>query len=321
MKYKTGYGPMSKEIIEILDSFSKYYPIMITASRNQVDYQNSYVCDQTFLNDVFILGNALLCRDHCGPYFKDSDKTLSLDQAIDECKRTIENDIENRFKIIHIDISRVNDNPYKVAELLIEFALNLDPTIFFEFGSEENNGVNLDKTISKLNEQINFCLNYKNNIKYVVAQTGSLVKDKQIGSFDLEKNKIIAEIIHEAGFLFKEHNGDYFNSNDLTLRKQIGVDAINVAPQLGVIQTSILHQMTLNTSEWNRFANLVYSRELYKKWVNDTSNKLNCVLVSGHYFFQSNEYRSLIDSIDLEQFNIQLKNSIYEVLDFYECRS
>lgn len=317
-KYKTGYGPMSQEIIDLLNKYSFYHPIMIVASLNQVDTYNSYVCNQQTLKSKIANPDLLLCRDHCGPYFKYTDKNLILSKAIDQCKKSIEKDIENGFNLIHIDVSRVKDDPFSVAQTLIDFTLTLKPDMMLEFGSEENTGHNLNY---QLDQQLSFSSNYRDNIKYIVAQTGSLVKDKQIGYFDLERNQILIDKIHEQGFLFKEHNGDYLDITELEKRSHVGVDAINVAPQLGVIQTQILYKLANGTDPWREFAELVYRGRMFEQWVTRRVNGLEAVLVSGHYFFNTDEYYRLRDSIDINQFEIELKNNLYEVLDFYENRS
>lgn len=317
-KYKMGYGPMSMEIIDLLSNYSLHHNIMIVASLNQIDAFNSYVCNQKTLRSKIPNSNILLCRDHCGPYFKYSDRYLTLPKAIDECKRSIENDISNEFDLIHIDVSKVKENQFLIAEQLIEFAINLKPDIMLEFGSEENTGQNLNST---LDQQIEFCKNYSNNVKYFVTQTGSLVKDRQVGVFDVSRNKGIADKIHGAGFLFKEHNGDYLELEDLKKRKLAGIDAINVAPQLGVTQTQVLYRLANGTREWNDFAEKVYRGGRFDQWLSTNNSKLQAVMVSAHYFYNTVEYKKLKDSINLEQFEIELKNNLYEVLDFYENRS
>ena len=40
--------------------------------------------------------------------------------------------IEGKFDLIHIDVSRVKDNPFAVATELFDFALSLNPNIKFE---------------------------------------------------------------------------------------------------------------------------------------------------------------------------------------------
>jgi hypothetical protein len=316
-KYKMGYGPMSMEIIDLLSKYSHHYPLMVVASLNQVDTFNGYVCNQKTLRDR-VSQSVLLCRDHCGPYFKYSDRNLLLSKAIEECKKSIEQDIANGFDLIHIDVSRVNETPFKVAETLIDHAIRLKSDILLEFGSEENTGYNLN---ASLDDQLKFCLNYKDNIKFIVTQTGSLVKDKQIGNFDVYRNKKLSNKIHELGFLFKEHNGDYLDAEGLRKRQLAGIDAINVAPQLGVLQTQILYKLSNGTEAWRNFAETVYRGRRFEQWLSTNDSRLTAVIVSGHYFYNTVEYKKLKDSIDLDQFEIELKNNLYEVLDFYENRS
>lgn len=322
-KFKLGFGPMSREIIDLLGEYSEHAPLMVIGSRNQVDYQGGYVCDSNYLNKKLSnRKNILLCRDHCGPYFKDTDKQLSLGYAIDECKKTINADINAGFNLIHIDVSKVPtaSNMYAVADELIEFTLGLKPDILLEFGSEENTGQNLESTLANIDDQLNYCKKYKDNIKFFVSQTGSLTKGHQAGNFDIEYNLTIADKIHSAGFLFKEHNGDYLTSSDLELRKQSGIDAINIAPQLGVVQTTVLKSIADNGAEWNNFVNVVYNGNRYQRWLDPSqySDKNEAVRVSGHYFFNTLEYELLLNSIDKDYFYTKLKNDIFNVLNIYK---
>lgn len=317
--YKIGYGPMSKEIIDLLVEYSNEfnYPLMIICSRNQIDYAQGYVENTEFIkNKVKNSKNILLCRDHCGPYFKDSDKNLSLDQSIEECKKTIDCDIENNFDLIHVDVSKVNYNDQlRVAEYLIEYILNKNPKIMLEFGSEENTGCNLKESLIRVENQLKFAQKYK-NIKFFVSQTGSFIKHKQLGNFDLKFNQTLTKLIHEYGFFFKEHNGDYLNLKDIELRKLSGIDAINIAPQLGTAQTKLLYKLFNNTKNWNMFYQKVLEGKKYVKWVPDNNqDQLLSVVTSGHYFFNTKEYNNLISNINFKEF---LKKEIYTVFDLYK---
>ena len=51
-------------------------------------------------------------------------------------------------------------------------------------------------------------------------------------------------IADEYGILLKEHNCDYLNFNQISLRKKYGIDAINIAPELGVIQTNLVYTLS-----------------------------------------------------------------------------
>ncbi len=315
-----GYGPMSIEIIELLTRYASLQPLMLVASRNQVDYQNAYVCNSSYLGQKISKNqNILLCRDHCGPYFKDTDKSLSLTDAILECKKTIEHDIEAGFDLIHIDVSKVQDS-FKIADDLITFTLDLNPNIFLEFGSEENTGQNLDDTLSNLDKQLNYCQQYKDHIKFFVSQTGSFIKNKQLGKFDTRYNRYLSDKIHDAGFLFKEHNGDYLTKDELTLRKLAGVDAINVAPQLGVIQTEVLLALSNDSAELQVFIDKVYNGNKYQRWLNpkDYNDVMAATNVSGHYFFNTFEYKNLLNTINVNQFQNDLEKKIFDCLDTYK---
>ena len=104
-----GAGPMSLEIVNSLNNFSKKYKkkIMLICSRNQSEaeelgggYVNNFNT-KTFSN--FIQGkknkNLILSRDHSGPYKRDGIKN-NIYQEIENCKKSLKEDIKNNFKII-----------------------------------------------------------------------------------------------------------------------------------------------------------------------------------------------------------------------------
>lgn len=322
-QFKLGFGPMSKEIIEILAKYTKEqnYPLMIIASRNQVDYVTGYVCTTAELAEQvkpFKNPNLLLCRDHCGPYFSDLDKNLSIEDAIDRCMKTIAADIAAGFDLIHIDVSRIKDNQLHYAKKLIEFALSLNPNIKLEFGSEDNTGIDITSSLARIDVQLGFLNPYKDNIVFFVTQTGSLTKDGQAGNFDVERNKEIGKQIRAAGFMFKEHNADYFTAEDIQQRIDACVDSLNIAPQLGVMQTTLLKEFA-PADLWSTFADLVYNQDYWKRWVPEgVTDKDVAVNVSGHYLFDSQTYKDIIASIDYDKFKLDLTKKITDLLDHYK---
>lgn len=323
-QFKLGFGPMSREIIKILVKHSEdyEYPLMIIASRNQVDYDTGYVCTTRQLMELIEFvsptkpKNLLVCRDHCGPYFSMADEGLSIEQAIERCKQTIKEDIDRGFDLIHIDTSKINDSDFRYATELIEYALSLNPNIKLEFGSEDNTGENLDVSMANLDSQLKFLNKYKDNVVFFVTQTGSLVKDRQVGFFN-DKNSQILNMVHSAGFLFKEHNADYFTKDDIILRQRFGVDALNIAPQLGTIETATLKRFA-PPDLWNKFADLVYSKNYWQRWIGDNQDKDTAVAVSGHYCFNSKEYSDIMSAINYEKFVDELKARINGVINDYK---
>lgn len=321
---------MSNEIINLCLEYSKHndYPLMIIASRNQVDYNSGYVCTTSELaNQIrshsgYNKNRILICRDHCGPYFSDNDKGKSIQDAITECKETIKTDIINGFDLIHIDVSRIDkDNQFEYANILMDYAISLNPDIMLEFGSEDNIGENIEDSVSRIDEQLTFLSTYKHNVKFFVSQTGSLTKHKQVGSFNKELVSTAVSHTHSYDLLFKEHNADYLSSSEVLLRSQVGVDALNIAPQLGAIQTKVILALGKKySSEYENFSKYVLDAGYWKRWVtDDITDDYIKVIASGHYCFTSLPALELINTMlkNDEPFLNSLKTELFNVLDIY----
>lgn len=317
MEFKLGFGPMSPLIIDALVSYANTnsYPMMLIASRNQIDYNSGYVMNTgQFANHIKGLKTEYIkvCRDHCGPYFLDSEKHLPLAQAIEATKKTIAADIENGFDLIHVDTSRCDD-PYPVAEELIKFSLSLNPNIEFEFGSEENVGVL--SGVKKYKKDVSFAKQFP-NMKFVVAQTGSLVmEDRQVGDFNFEIVRDLANYANEAGVKLKEHNADYLTIEQLQLRKLCGVHALNIAPQLGVVQTKVLLSLAeQNNIDTSKFKDIVINSNKWGKWIIDGNNEKK-VEIAGHYCIHDDEYKNITSQIN--NYKDRVNYSINSVLHSY----
>jgi hypothetical protein len=293
-------------------------PLMFIASRNQVDSSSGYVMTTQELNQQLTSLRSeylILCRDHCGPYFLDEEKGLSLSQAVEATKKTIAGDIENGFDLIHIDTSRC-ENSYQVADELFNFCLKLNPNIKFEFGTEENVGV--AASINKYKDDVKFAVQFP-NMEFVVAQTGSLtMEDRQAGSFDVPMVKQLVGYANNAGVKLKEHNADYLTAEQIQLRKSAGVHACNIAPQLGVIQTKkVLELANVYNVDSTDFKNFVLASGKWKKWIID-GNETVRVAVAGHYCFNSDIYKNLEDKINFHcDLNKEIEIAIVKCLDLY----
>lgn len=320
MNFKLGLGPMSHTINDVLARYAKdnKQPLMFIASRNQVDADSGYVMTTKQLADQLAPLRSeylMVCRDHCGPYFLDVEKTLSLRDAVEATKRTIAGDIENGFDLIHIDTSRCED-PYHIADELFNFCLKLNPDIRFEFGTEENVGVAAG--VKKYQEDVKFASQFP-NMDFVVAQTGSLtMEDRQVGSFDVAMVRKLVGFANNAGVKLKEHNADYLTAEQIQLRKQAGVHACNIAPQLGVIQTKTILQLAEQYSvDTTDFKQLVLDSKKWSKWIIDGDDTVK-VNVAGHYCFNSDSYHKLEDQLS-SHCNIlkEVEQTISHCLDTY----
>lgn len=312
-----GLGPMSIEIINSINLFSKKYnkKIMLICSRNQIEaeelgggYVNNFNTE-SFSKFIKKKNNdkLILSRDHSGPYKKDGRKKNITDE-IEDCKISLKNDIINDFKIIHIDTSECKKLKYEIAEELIYFCNDVakknQKKIFFEFGCEDHGVLT---SFEKFKKDINFFKKFKNR-QFIVCQTGSLVKSIfQLGQFDINGVKYMKKIADKNGILLKEHNCDYLNLEQIKLRKKYGISAINIAPELGVIQSNLVYNlgMELNLkNELNEFLNLVLRKKKWIKWNYNNENKLIKFFSAGHYHFKSIQYQNLKLKIE-RKINIQ----------------
>jgi hypothetical protein len=173
--------------------------------------------------------------------------------------------------------------------------------------------------LTRIEKDIDFFLSFCKPEFYVV-QTGSLIKEiNQVGSFDTNTVKSISELLHRKGLKLKEHNADYLSFDDLKLRQD--VDAINIAPMLGVLQTSyVLHRSVVHGFDTTPFLNRAYESKRWKKWLhkNTADNKYLCALTAGHYVFTSDEYKGLVDRLDkIEDVHENIVDQHYFVMENY----
>ena len=328
-----GLGPMSKEVINSLDFFTKknHLNIMLICSRNQIETHKlggGYV--ENFSTSEFAKfvkkkknKHLLMCRDHCGPFKRDERKTTNIEKEIENCKTSLFDDIINDFRIIHIDTSECGKQKYEIAHELISFcnntAQNYNKKIFFEFGCEDHGVLT---NLKKFSDDAKFLSNYENK-QYIVCSTGSLVKSTfQVGQFDIDTVKKMKKISRDNGILLKEHNCDYLNYQQIHLRKHYGIDAINIAPELGAIQSSLTYHISKSINldkEFNNFQKYVLKKRKWKKWNYNNENNLIKFLSAAHYHFNSKIYKDLLKKINLKvNFQKKLDNIIENnLLRFY----
>lgn len=321
-------GPMSPEIVEAVFRYSHFNrkSLMLIASKNQIDYKGGYVNNWTtkaymeFVEEMRILNpnaEVKICRDHCGPGFNGNFDIL-------DTYATIEDDIKNGFDLIHIDFCHfkgTNSERLEATRKAILHCLQLKPTIQIEIGTDENTGTNYSlPNLIEWEREIDFFKSFCNPEFYVV-QTGTVIKEiNQAGSFNKPFVENVAKMLKSKGLKLKEHNADYLQKDDINLRKGI-VDAMNIAPQLGVVQTQIIITKCLVYGiPLDNFLEEVYQGGKWKKWMNKNTpdNKMLCSIIAGHYHFASPEYALLIEELaKREDIKETIINGILDVIDHY----
>jgi len=328
LKSKLGVGPMSSEIIEAVFRYSNYHrkEIMLIASKNQIDYNKGYVNNwstKEYMNFVSEMkknypnSQVKICRDHCGPGFNGT-------SDLGDSYKTIKDDIENGFDLIHVDFCKFEGSKEEMlneTKKAIEYCLKLNPKISLEIGTDENTGTNYNTpNLKEIEEEVNFFKSFCSPEFYVV-QTGSLIKEiGQIGSFNKSFVGEIGYSLKKNNIKLKEHNADYLSKDEILIREGL-IDAMNIAPQLGVVQTALtLKKCLIYGIKTEDFIEEVYSSGRWKKWMhkNTGENKFLCSLIAGHYHFSSDKYKKIIEHLEKrEDIHESIINSAMEVIDHY----
>lgn len=333
-----GVGPMSTNCIDASIELSNQYktPIMLIASRRQIDcaelgggYVNNW-CTEDFANYVRSKNDSnyiYLARDHGGPW-QNNDEIINcptIDSAMKSAKNSFLHDIQSGFSLIHIDpvitqdlkeapIDKVLEKIYELYEFVTEESLRLNQNIEIEIGTEEQKAnplENLRELEYSLEKITAYCdqKKYKKPF-YIVVQTGSKVMEMEnIGLFPrnesalneyLEKYQFskIKRLCDKFGVRIKAHNVDYLPDQSIHFHNRIGINAINVAPEFGVAETTALlgalQKQGLHDLR-NAFLDLFYSSNKWDKWVIPERNTTleEKAAICGHYSFSKPRYLEL----------------------------
>lgn len=322
-------GPMSFESVEAVFRYSHYHrkELMLIASKNQIDWNGGYVNNWTtkkymeYVRDMrkaYPQAKVLICRDHCGPGFNGN-------HNLTDVYKTIEDDLRNGFDLIHIDFCHFKGTYRRQLEeskKTIKHMLSIKSDVLLEIGTDENVGANYSLTnLAEIEKEIDFFKDFCQPSFYVI-QTGSLVKEiNQSGSFNKDFAKKASGLLKEKGLKLKEHNSDYLSKEELLSRSGI-VDAMNIAPQLGVIQTQlVLTKCLVYGINFTDFLEEVYRGGKWKKWLykNGAGNKLLCSTIAGHYHFTSDAYKKIISRLEeKEDIHENIINTLMDLIDHYE---
>lgn len=315
---KLGIGPLSSEIIEAAFRYSerRRAPLMLIASQNQIDWDGGYVNKwKTGEYMAYVVGMrqkypqamVSICRDHCGPGFKSDN--------LSDVYKTIDCDIENGFDLIHVDFCHYNGSRQEIidqSKKAIEYIYKKSPKTLIEVGTDENNG-DLLTDVSRIEEEMK-SFTALGPICFFVVQTGSLIKEvNQVGTFNKSFLQEVRLLAKDYGILVKEHNCDYLSKEDLALRTGL-VDAVNVAPQYGVLQTMItLEKAFLYGIDPTEFLDDAYMSDRWEKWLHKSTkeNRFLCSLIAGHYVFSGDAYRKLFEKINKHE---DIRETIIEEL-------
>jgi hypothetical protein len=254
-------------------------------TRRQVEWNGGYANNWTTEAFYNYTKGFSLERDHAGPSqgHKEDDGYVSLSH---DC---------NYFNLIHIDPWKKYPEYETGLEWtvdMIKFCHDRNPDIEYEVGTEEGIRPFEADEVELLIKDLRLRLGKLpfNKIKYVVVQSGSLIKENQnLGQHDSQKLKEIITIAKRNDLLTKEHNGDYLGPDLIKEKMDIGLDSINIGPEISLIETKTYLEAIGNESSsiFETFWELCYNSFRWKRWVDDSFNPLTnrrkLIEICGHY--------------------------------------
>jgi hypothetical protein len=324
------YGPMTLNVVNTVIKFSLDHPenkITFIPSRRQIEYNGGYVNNwktKDFVEYVKSQNDKIIIeRDHGGP-----DQGIVNDDGFESLREDA-----LLMDIIHIDPwkkSKDIDQGIRSTINMIEFCYNINPKLLYEIATEEAirpfSVEELEYIIIQL--KINLQSNIFNKIKFLVIQCGTkLLEGKNTGIFDENKLKKMLELAIKYNLTAKEHNGDWISLKTIEEKKKLGLQYINIAPELGEIESHvILKKIKSNTDDYNSFYEICLQSGKWKKWVSedfDYKNKKDeIILICGHYNLTNPQFLEIKKKyVDIDE---EIESNIYdrllELYDIYQIR-
>lgn len=315
MMTKLFIGPMSRNIIDTCIQFVNQENISLglIPSRRQIDFDSGYVGFTTSEFVTYVLqrtnnvNNIILERDHAGPF-----QGRNTDDGI----QSIIEDITSGFHIIHLDPFKKFLDIKKAAQWTAKTIRSLDTvSVRFEIGTES---AIRPYTVNELGEflaivQKNISIKtFKEVVEYIVIQSGTEIDGlRNKNTFNEDKSKIMINLVHAMGFKAKEHNGDFLSNKDLKKRFSLGLDAINIAPEFGILETNVVLK---HVHPGTKIQLLKFFVDSYKwsKWLPDSASYLEKALFAGHYNFNDDRYKIIMK--DFPEVQTIIRQEIYNRL-------
>jgi hypothetical protein len=303
MKFPKYYiGPMSKNVVDCVVKHGQQHLVGLIPSRRQVDFHGGYVNGwntKSFSEYVYSFNpDVLVCRDHGGPL---------QGQSKDDGKDSFESDAQY-FDLVHIDPFKNSSQIIEAAQqtvLTIKDLFLINPNLMYEVGTEEAifkyQPSDLDLFLQHLKNNLNS--EQFDRIKYAVVQSGTrldLSTRTNIGNFNIFRLKEFIKIVKKYGLMSKEHNGDYLtDSFDVEMRFDTGLDAINIAPEYGQIESEFYLDSCKNNSQlFEQLYQICYNSGKWKKWVKDINriSKEQLIMTCCHYVLSDKQFLEKIKS-------------------------
>jgi len=290
-------GPMSVNIVDAVIEFANENdcPLGLIPSRRQVDHAGGYVGWTTKSFSEYVRSKTdkvLLQRDHGGEGQGDHDDDGRESYAVDA----------RHFDLIHVDPwKKKTDYAQGLASTIATITTleKQNPKLRFEVGTEEAIRPTSPSDLMRLLTDLKSALSPAvfSKISYAVIQSGtSLRETHNTGAYDRKRLAEMLAVCAAFGLASKEHNGDYLSTDLIKSKFQAGLDAINIAPEFGKIETETCLSV-MSKSDFETFFNLCLACPRWKKWVaadfDPQANRDALVRICGHYVFNEAGFKQM----------------------------
>jgi len=226
----------------------------------------------------------------------------------DDGLESLKADCLSGFDLIHIDPWKKYQTIEAAAEITvnyIKYCHSINNEIKYEVGTEAAIRKYTTGEFRSFLQILDKKLGNKfESIKYAVIQGGTaIVGNKNIGNFNSKRCEQMVSVCKEFNLLSKEHNGDYLYGGQIRKRFDCALDAINIAPEFGFIETSVILNEIINNldcASYNKFYETCYNSKKWVKWlpanisdVPEEIRKLAILRTAGHYVFNTETIRHI----------------------------
>lgn len=325
--------------------------LMLVVSRRQVDCDalgGGYLGPTTEeLSHLAGVEQFPLCRDHGGPWQGRGEADLSESAAMERALASIRTDIDNGFRLIHIDTSRERrghaaywPSLHRLLHLYGEadrYAKDQGRDVAFEVGLEAQGPHPADLEMTRVFiDAVVRGLEGLSLPTFFVLQTGTKVQEhRNVGDITkaglsraaLESVKAATSLVREAGMRVKAHNADYLPRALIAELMRSGVYAMNVAPEFGVAQTKELlataRGLGLDAFA-NEFVQIAVESGEWRPWVTDAQAEPETrALLAGNYVMRHPRITEGVAQIDSvlsrseDSFGQRLQRRLKEIIRRY----
>lgn len=365
-----GVGPMSYNLLRAALELAKEkdFPLILIASRNQVDsdrFGGGYVCsfDQKrfvettakIADEIGFDGLCYFCRDHGGPWQRDKERNdkLPTDEAMEIGLQSYFDDAEAGFDLLHIDPTKdphcqgvvplstvLERTVYLIEKIEMERKARGWKELAYEVGTEETMGGLISaEAFEGFIKELKAILEEKGLPMplFVVGQTGTLTRlTTNVGQYDTPTATKLSDITHKYGTGLKEHNGDYLSNAILLEHPVIKLDAMNVAPEFGLVETEALLELATIEEKFVKesaqsnirsiLAEHAVKSERWRKWMvggkggytvaqimeNEEDVKL-ITSMCGHYTLEDKEVKIALEKLNENIAKLGLEPKMYVI--------